>query len=229
MAAYNADNRKQMKKDYSELGASAFDDHQLLEMLLFYSAPREDTGLLAGELLDRFGSLDNLLNADIEQIAPFGDSKEESARLIKLAADIGRRAHSDIENLRAAKGTEDAAEYFKRLLGSEPEENVAVMLLDGSNKVKYSGIISEGSVNTVNVTMMKLTRLVLDNGAKALIIAHNHPNGVATASKADAETTASIKIFMNRLGVALIDHIIVGSDGVYSMRSDSAYSKYFSK
>lgn len=225
----NADNRKKIKKKYSEQGAGAFDDHQLLEMLLFYSFSGEDTGLFAKKLFDKFGSLDNLFNADPEQIALPGTAEEESARLIKLTADIGRRALSGKENLRAAKSIEDATEYFKRLLENEPEENFAVMLLDGGNKVKYSGIISEGTVNATNVTMMRLTQLVLDNGAKALIIAHNHPNGIARPSVADVNTTISIRDFMKRLGVTLIDHIIIGADSVYSMRSDPDRSHYFSR
>ena len=221
--------RERMKTKYSERGDSAFYDYQLLEMLLFYSIPNEDTELLAKSLLDKFGSLDLLLNEDIEQIAFSDGADKDDARLIKLVADIGRRAHSDIENLRSAKSIDDAADYFNRLLGSEPEENFAVMLLDSGNKVKYSGIISKGSVNTANVTMMKLTQLVLDNGAKALVIAHNHPNGIAKPSDTDKETTASIRDFMNRLGVALIDHIIIGADGIYSMRSDPNHRKYFIK
>lgn len=229
MENYNAGNRKEMKTKYSRQGAGAFDDHQLLEMLLSYSSLRGDTEVLAKDFLDRFGSLDNLLNADIEHIAPSESETADAARLIKLTADIGRRALNDRENLRAAKSIEDATEYFKRLLENEPEENFAVILLDSGNKVKYSGIISAGSVNAANVTMMKLTELVLDHNAKSLIIAHNHPNGMAKPSAADVNTTTSIRDFMKRLGVKLIDHIIIGADGTYSMRSDPKHGKFFSK
>lgn len=229
MENHNADNRKRMKEEYSEPGGGAFEDSQLLEMLLSYSVPHENTALLAKSLLDKFGSLDNLLNADMAQIAPSDSREAEAARLIKLTADIGRRAHSDIKNLRSAKDVDEAAEYFTQLLGSKPEENFAVMLLDSGNKVKYSGIISEGSVNTANVTMLKLAQLVLNNGAKTLIIAHNHPNGIAKPSDTDINTTNSIRDFMNKLGVTLTDHIIVGADSVYSMRHDSAHGKYFAK
>ena len=221
------DRRKEMKSEYSGLGAGAFDDHRLLELLLFYSSVRENTELLAKELLEKFGSLDNLLNADIQQIALFKGLEEDAAQLIKLAADIGRRAVSDKENLRNAKSIKEAKEYFKRLLENEPNENFAAILLDGGNKVKFSGIISEGSVSTANIAMMKLTQLVLDHGAQTVIIAHNHPNGLAVPSKADIDTTDSIRDFMKQLNAELIDHIIIGSNDIYSMRSDPKCSGHF--
>lgn len=229
MEDHKAGHRKEMKNEYSGLGAGAFDDCQLLEMLLFYSVSHEDTEPLARELLDKFGSLDNLLNADIQHIALFNGAKEETALLIKLADDIGRRALSDRENLRTAKSIKEATEYFKKLLGNEPNENFAAMLLDGDNKVIFSGIISEGTVSAANIAMMKLTQLVLDYNAQGLIIAHNHPNGIAKPSGADDNTTISIRDFMKKLDVTLIDHIIIGSDGVYSMCSDPDRGDYFSK
>lgn len=224
-----ADKRNQMKTDYSENGPGAFDDSQLLEMLLFYSVPSGDTKHLAEALLNKFGSLDNLLNAGIEQMALSEDVNKKTALLLKLTADIGIRARRNSGGRCSAKSIEYAAEYFKNLLENEPDEKFAVMLLDGGNKVKYSGIISSGTVNTANVTMMKLTQLTLDNGATALIIAHNHPNGVAQPSEADVNTTILIRNFMKKLNVTLIDHIIIGADGTYSMRSDAKRAKYFSK
>ena len=227
MDDYKAGHRKRVKEKYSEKGEGAFYDYQLLEMLLFYSIPRRDTKEIAKRLLDKFGSMDNLLNADIKQIITVKDVGEETAILIKLVADISKRALDGREKQVAVKSVKQAGEYFQRLLENEPKEKFAVLLFDNGNRVQFGGIIDGGTVGAMDMSMNNLAQLILVHQATGLIIAHNHPKGIAKASGADVSATLTIRDFVRRLGVKLIDHIIIGSNGIYSMRSDLEYNHYF--
>lgn len=223
----NTGHRKRVKEKYSKQGEGAFYDYELLEMLLFYSIPRKDTKHIAKALLKKFGSMDNLLNADVLQISSVDEVGTETARLIKLVVDINKRALDSREKQTAVTSGKQAGEYFRRLLENEATEKFAVMLMDNGGKIIYSGIISEGTVSMADVSIRKLTNLVLIYGPTSLIIAHNHPRGLAEASDSDVNTTLAIREFMKKLEVTLSDHIIIGENGVYSMRHDINCNKYF--
>lgn len=222
-----AGHRDRVKKKYYDKGEGAFYDYELLEMLLFYSIPRKDTKDIAKELLKKFGSLDNLLNSDIQQIITVDGVGKETAILIKLTADIYKRALDGREKQITVRNTNQASEYFRKLLENEPKEKFAVILLDNGNKVQYSGVVAEGTFGMAAVSMQKLTQLINYHNATGIIIAHNHPKGIAKASDADINTTLEIRNFMKKIGVVLLDHIIIGSNRSYSMRADPDCKEYF--
>ena len=228
MDDYKAGHRKRVKEKYAKKGEGAFYDYELLEMLLFYSIPRKDTKEIAKRLLSTFGSMDNLLNADIMQTATVEEVGTQTAILIKLVADISKRALDDREKQIAVKGVDQAGEYFRKLLKNEAVEKFAVLLLDNGNRVQFSGIIDGGTGGAMDISMNKLAQLIIVHQATGLIIAHNHPKGIAKASGADVSATLTIRDFVKKIGVKLMDHIIIGSNGVYSMRSDLEYNHYFS-
>ncbi|MCH5317217.1 MAG: RadC family protein [Eubacterium sp.] len=228
MDDYKAGHRKRVKEKYAKKGEGAFYDYELLEMLLFYSIPRKDTKEIAKRLLSTFGSMDNLLNADIMQTATVEEVGTQTAILIKLVADISKRALDDREKQIAVKGVDQAGEYFQKLLKNEAVEKFAVLLLDNGNRVQFSGIIDGGTGGAMDISMNKLAQLIIVHQATGLIIAHNHPKGIAKASGADVSATLTIRDFVKKIGVKLMDHIIIGSNGVYSMRSDLEYNHYFS-
>lgn len=217
-----------MKTKYSQQGDGAFYDYQLLEMLLFYSIPRKDTKPFAKELLKTFGSLNNLQNASIQQITSVKGIGEETARLIKLTGDIYKRAIARKAKEITIGGTNEAAEYFKTLLENEKTEKIALMLLNNGGKLQFCDIIGDGSPEKADLPIMKITELVYTHRATTVIIAHNHLKRLAKPSAADISQTQTLITFMKTLGAALEDHVIIGSNGVYSMRSDPEYVDYFS-
>lgn len=220
--------RARLKGKYYETGESALHDYELLEMLLFYSIPRRETKSLAKELIHYFGSLDNLLNADVQQIKnAVSGVGEETAILIKLTADLCKRAHNTRGKEEPITGVKQAAEHFKNLLENEASEKFAVMILDNGNRIQFLGVISDGTVSAAEVDLMKLTKLIAIHQASGIILGHNHPKGLAQVSGADVSTTLMIRDFINQLGVVLLDHIIIGENGAYSMRSDLEFNRYF--
>ena len=223
-----AGHRERMKKKYSENGEGAFYDYQLLEMLLFFSIPRKDTKPIAKELLEVFGSMDDLLNASIEQITAVKGVGPETARLIKLSGDIYKRSLDSKEKQTAIGGIKEAGSYFRKLLENEQTEKCAVMMLNNGGKLQFSGILGECSMDTPDVPLMKMAKLISSRRASVIVIAHNHPNGIAEPSAADISTTLMIMDFLNKLDAVLADHVIVGTNGTYSMRCDPEYNHYYS-
>lgn len=227
MADHKEGHRKRVKTKYFEKGESAFFDYELLEMLLFYSIPRKDTKDIAKALLEKFGSVDNVLNADIRQLKTVEGIGKDSACLIKLVADLRERAIDSRKKQITIRGIAQAGEHFRKLLANETKENFAAMVLDNGNRIQFFGIVKEGSIGTVDAPLRELTYLVTDKLATGIIIAHNHPKGVAKPSAADVNVTIKIRDFMKTLGVVLLDHIIIGSNDVYSMHADPQFKKFF--
>ena len=225
----NAGHRKRVKEKYSSQGERAFYDYELLELLLFYSIPRKDTKHIAKALLNKFGTMDNLLNADVLQITSVEEVGIETARLIKLVADVNKRALDSREKQTAVTSEKQAGEYFRKLLQNESTEKFAVMLLNNGGRAIYSGIIGEGTEGRADVPIKSLTNLVLIYQPASVIIAHNHPRGIASPSDSDVNVTLTIRDFLKKFEVTLGDHIIIGDNGVYSMRCDIQYNNYFEK
>lgn len=218
-----------MKTKYSQQGDGAFYDYQLLEMLLFYSIPRRDTKPIAKELLETFGSMNNLQKASIQQITSVKGVGEETARLIKLTGDIYKRALARKAKEITIGGTNDVAEYFKTLLENEKTEKFALMLLNNGSKLQFCDIIGDGSPEKADLPIMKITELVYTHRATTVIIAHNHLKCITEASASDIAQTQALFRFMDSLGILLADHIIVGTNGAYSMRTDPECVNYFQK
>lgn len=218
-----------MKTKYSRQGDGAFYDYQLLEMLLFYSIPRRDTKPLAKELLETFGSLNALQNANIQQISSVKGVGEETARLIKLTGDIYKRAIDGKGKEITIHGTAEAAKYLEKLLENETAEKFALLLLNNGGKLQFCGIIGDGSPEKADLPIMKITELVTARRATNVVIAHNHLRRVTRPSGADIDQTQVLNNFMNSLGAVLEDHVIVGTNGAYSMRTDPECVNYFKK
>ena len=227
MADRKEGHRNRVKTKYFEKGEGAFFDYELLEMLLFYSIPRKDTKDIAKALLEKFGSLDNVLNADIRQLTTVEGIGRESACLIKLVADLRERALDSRERQITIRSREQVIERFRKLLEEEPKENFAAMVLDNGNRIQFCGIVKEGSLGAVDAPLRELTYLVADKLATGIIIAHNHPKGVAKPSMADVNVTIRIRDFMKTLCVVLLDHVIIAPNGVYSMHADPQFKKFF--
>lgn len=229
MDDYVKGHRQRMKEKYLEDGAGAFHDYQLLELCLFYSIPRVDVKRIAKDLLAEFGSLDNLLSATPHQLMSVEGVGENTAILLNLIRNINKKAIHNGKSALSITSYKAAVDYFEDMFAFEENERFAVMLLDNLNKVKLCRFVGEGIVNVAEVPMRIMTRYAMACNASGMIIAHNHPRGIALPSEPDVNVTLKIRDFMKTLGVTLYDHVIIGQDGAYSMRSSARYNQYFSE
>ena len=109
---------------------------------------------------------------------------------------------------------------------SRTEEMIAVALLDAKGKLIYDGIVAKGSVNSVDIYVRKIIELIVLYNASSLIMAHNHPSGLALPSESDVESTKRLNVIFKIMNVKFLDHIIV-ADGDYVSLKESGMCEFF--
>lgn len=221
--------RNRLKNRFLNEGLTNFEDHNVLELLLFYSIPRSDTNEIAHELLNKFGSLHGVFEAGMEDLMSINGISRHSAVLIKMIPELfvvyGRDKVRDIQKINSS---DDAKQFFiPRFYGKVREEVQLVLLDDKMNIIKWVKIY-EGSVNSANVPIRKIVEIAIENRATNVIIAHNHPTGLILPSKDDLRATAKVREALALVDIKLLDHVIVSDNEAASLK-DSGYSELGSK
>lgn len=210
--------RERMKQRLLEQGLDAFEDHNVLELLLFFAMPRKDTNPIAHELIDYFGSLDAVFEAPAEELMKVNGIGKNSAVLLKLIPEVCRRYSINknrFDNI--LDSTSKAGDYLASRYMFERDEVVYVVCLDSKRRVICCKELFRGDVNTAEISVRKIAELALAKNASSIIISHNHTSGIALPSKEDEITTRRIKMALESMGITLADHIIVAGDDYISM------------
>lgn len=217
--------RQRMKQRFLKEGLDNFDAVNVLELLLFYALPRRDTNLIAHDLLRRFGSLAGVLEAPVEQLQLVPGLGEHAALLISLVTSVSRyyminRSGSAVY----LRDTAQCGDYLVPRFFGMRDEAVCLLCLDAKCKVISCNMISQGSVNSAGVPIRKLVELALAANATSVVLAHNHPCGIAIPSEEDVETTNQLRDALNVVGIHLADHIIVAEEDFVSMAASNIYT-----
>lgn len=223
----HAGHRKRLRERFMQSGLEHFQKHNILELLLFYTIPRQDTNELAHRLIEEFGSLSGVFDAPVEELMKVDGIGENSAVLLKLIPAVGR-VYLDDKN---TVGTliHNSAESSRFLLPKfvgETTELVYLLCIDNKSKVLGCPLICRGDVVSVNFTPRRVVEAAIKLGATSVILAHNHPRGLALPSNDDINTTNQLYDTLRRVNIRLIDHIIVaGEDSVSLADSGLFYQK----
>ena len=199
-------------------GFENFEDHQILELLLFYAKARQDTNPLAHELLDRFGSLKGVLEARPEQLMTVSGVGDQAATLISMVVPLTRVWHRCAMELPDRIGNSREAEsYCLSILAGERTERFYVVSLNAQCKVLGRRKISEGSLSEVSAYPRMVMETALNYNAHSVLLCHNHPGGTCAPSPEDITSTIQLQQLLNGVGILVLDHIIVANDKTYSM------------
>jgi len=210
--------RERLKKRLLEQGLDVFDDHNVLELLLFFALPRVDTNPLAHELLNNFGSLEKVMEAPAEELAKISGIGENAVALLKLIPEVSRRYMMDKNRFDdILDSTDKAGAYLLSRFLYERDEVVYVVCLDAKCKVICCKALFHGVANSAEISVRKIAELALAKNATSIIIAHNHTSGIALPSVEDELTTKKVKTALSAMGIALVDHIIVADTDFISM------------
>ena len=209
--------RQRCKRRYLAAGAEGMDDHQLLELLLFFAIPRQDTNETAHRLVRQFGSMQGVLRASADELMTVDGVGENAAVLLRLAGDMALRARCSAMPQTVLNSTELTGVYFMELLAGEKKELLYQVCLDGKGKLLSCRCISKGSVGASPVYVRQVVENALYAGASGIILAHNHPSGVALPSAEDRMVTHQVMEALEPLGIRLIDHIVVADNDFVSM------------
>ena len=207
------DHRKHKKDRFLSEGLDSFEPHNVLELLLFYSIPQKDTNETAHMLINRFGSLSAVFDAPYDDLLTVPGISEHSATLIKLIPAISRRYAME-KNSKVTKlsSIEDIGKYLVARYLGVTEETVLLLLLDNKFGLIDCVKVHEGSVNSSAITMRKLIETALFKRASMVVLAHNHPSGVALPSSDDLFTTQQVKRAFDLVEIGVLAHIIVAGD-----------------
>jgi len=212
--------RARLRKRLIEGGHDALLDHELVEYLLALAIPRRDTKPLAKRLIGEFGGFGALLSAEPEALARIGGLSEGAIAALMIAKASAVRLLSDeIRDKPILSNWQALIDYLHADMAHEPIERVRVLHLDGKNVLIRDEIITEGSIDQAAIYIREIIRRAIDLHASGLILVHNHPSGDPAPSKADIQLTREVVEAGRPLGIAVHDHLIVGTRGQTSLRS----------
>ena len=210
--------RDRLKKRFLQQGLDGFTDIQALELLLFYSIPRQDTNPVAHKLLDHFGSLSQVLEAPAGELMKVGGIGEHSAVLLNLINEMSRFYLVDkAQRERVLPTIEDCARYLQPYFYGRRTETVFLLCLDAKCKALCCKEVGQGSVNSAGISVRKIVETALREGATSVVLAHNHPSGIAISSGEDIQTTCRVAAALSSVEIQLVDHIVVAEDDYVSM------------
>ena len=216
--------RKRMRQRFLAEGLDQFTDVQILEILLFYCIARQDTNPIAHELLNHFGSLSQVLEAPVEELCKVNGIGENTAVFLKLITQVGRYYLTDRASKSKILPTLDScAKYLQTFFFGRNVETVYLLCLDAKCKMLCCKKISEGDVNSATLSVRKIVETALSTNASSVVLAHNHPGGLAVPSNVDVQTTLRIADALQAVDVHFIDHILVTDDDYVSL-AQSGYT-----
>ena len=210
--------RERVKQRVISEGIEAFAPHEILEYLLFYCIPRRDVNPLAHQLIDAFGSMSAVLEADADDLAAIPGMTRNAAILLSSIPQINRamarealRERPKLENWR------DAADFALSFYLGRRYETFALLCLDAKKRVTACPVISEGTLEESPVYPRRIAETALRNKARYIIMVHNHPSGTLRFSLADAIATAAIIDALLAIEITVIDHILIADHRALSM------------
>ncbi len=216
--------RQRLKDRFRREGLDNFDELYVLELLLFYCIPRKDTNPIAHRLLDQFGSLTAVLEASPEELEKVEGISEAASTFLSLITQVGRyyqvRRAEPGDILRTS---DQCGNYLMPYFFGRDTETVFMLCLDAKCKVICCKKVGEGNVNSANIPIRRVVEMALSANATSVVLAHNHPSGLALPSADDVQTTLRVSAALETVEITLADHIVVCGDDYISM----AQSQYF--
>ncbi len=186
------------------------EEHELLEVLLFFSRPRVNTNGIAHELIDTCGSLREVFYSSDECLKSVNGVGQNSARLISLIGEIMYRCNlSTCNTSRIYSDEEERKRYLCALLDGTYEERIFMVMFSRTNRFIGSVQIGEGSYSMGEINVAKATEKAEKAGAASVIIVHNHPGGLAKVSGTDLESAQKLNIIFANSDIDIIGHYVV--------------------
>ncbi len=218
MDAPHTGHRQRMKERFIKMGIESFQPHEIIELLLTYSIPRRNTNIIAHKLIDTFGSLPSVFDASFEALLNVDGITENSATLIKLVPEILRSYKNGIDESKCLNTIEKVTKYFSVAFIGITSEEFKVCCLDNGLNVISCTTVAKGTNKSASVTARSIAEEAFKANSSNVIIAHNHPDTYCTPSDADKLITRNLRTSLKAIDINILDHIIVGKDGVLSFK-----------
>lgn len=210
--------RKRLIDTVYNVGLDQVSNIQALEFILFYVFPRGDVNPLSHRLLDRFHDVPTVLEASVEDLMQVKGMGETAAKKLRALLDVFFfYSQEKLTGKDTLKTIGDFYDYIEQMLRYRPIEELYLFGVNSMGEVTKGRRFNRGSFNMVAINIVDFSLYTSTHKVNAFIIVHNHPGGSAKASLQDDESFGRLKNIVESCGGKLVDSIIVGQDGIYSM------------
>ena len=223
----HAGHRQRLKERFRKEGLENFDELYVLELLLYYCITRKDTNPIAHDLLNKFGSLQRVLEADKKELMQIEGIGEHAAVFLSLIREVGRYYQvqsSQIGNILTS--VDQCGKFMRPYFFGRDKETVYLLCLDAKCKVLCCKKVEEGSVNSANISVRKVVEAALSANASSVVLGHNHPGGLALPSGEDVQTTKRLSNALQLVDITLVDHLIFADNDFVSVAQSGLYSPF---
>ena len=224
----HANHRERVRSLFLQSGLDGFSEHNVLELLLFYTIPQGDTNVTAHNLIDTFGSLQGVLDAPVEELKKVRGVGEYTAVFLSILPQLARRYSIGKSPDRVSLFDREAlSQYVCSLFLGMKTEHIFLLSFDGSGQLNNAVRLAEGGVGQIELDNRRIMEAALRSDAVYAVLAHNHPGGVAVTSATDAAATRTASNLLSSVGIRLEDHLIVAGGECFSMADSPRYSTIF--
>jgi len=216
--------RKRLRERFIKGGLAGFADHEIVELILTLAIPRKDVKQPAWELLKRFGSLQGILDAPLEELQEvkgIGRVTPVALRVIREVSNLYLQQKAETQT--DLSSPETLEKFWRARLGGLRHEVFEVAYLDSGYRLLRDGVerLEEGTVDRATVYPRRVMEAALRRSAAAVVFAHNHPNANVTPSEADKTLTKALVLAVTTLNIKVVDHLIVSKNEIFSFRENS--------
>jgi len=216
--------REKMRQRFLKHGLDNFAEHEALELLLYYAIPRRDTNPIAHALMERYGSLSAVLSAPVEDLQQVEGVGENAAALLRLAPLLCAKARlADAEKETVLTSVDRLGAYLLPRFSGESNEAVYQLCLDRKGKLLTCKRLGEGGLSGADLDVRRIVENAVLSRASGVVLAHNHPSGIALPSAEDLAATERVRTALAVIDIELMDHIIVADDDFVSMRDSGCF------
>lgn len=222
---YNAGHRERVKEKFLKTNFDGWHDYEILEFALFFVLPYKDTKPIAKKLIEKFGSLKEILNSNYDKLTEVlkdikGVGEHTLTFLYFLKHFSIKYSELKIKEKEFFSCPEDVAKFLRNLIGTCEKEKMCAVFMNSSGDILGHKIISEGTVGRSAVYPGEIARQALILNSRSVIISHNHPGGNSKPSEKDIIATKLVNNALDLIDVVLLDHIIVTADNSYSFKEN---------
>lgn len=221
------EHRSRMKQKLLENNGNIYHPHQLLEMLLFYTIKRKDTNPAAHRLLNRFGNIDGVLNAKIDDLTEVEEIGPVSASLIKAVGEICRRYSQVSEERISFSSTDDLKNYFADNFPEHTVDSILIISVNTQLELIHSESLRLDELEDNPSAARLITQIILKSGADQIAAGIFHLCSPPIPTQSDYRLTRMIAETASAIGAELIDMIICSGKYTFSMKETGAFSFSF--
>ena len=205
---YRLNHRKRVREKYLKNGMDSFSQREVLEIMLFYCLPRVDTKSKANRLLEKFGSISNVINRSVSELVEAGLT-ETAAIHLKLYSDVNHWIEKNSFVGIKMTDYDRIGKFLVSELSEERRETAMALFIDKKGFLVETSHICEGDFDKVSLDVKKLVEKAITAKASSVVLAHNHPSGKMQPSASDIAVTNEVEQIFCRLGIVLKEHYII--------------------